>query len=366
MKSHFQDTEIIGFWADAFGPLLSCTALATISVHEGINRISMKSGSVIPSGADRLMLYQIGDHGISEEYVIIELSEGCAYPPDDEPLYEFEVISDTQIRAEWGSESHFNLQRAFQDISAVSRDSIAVIINGDMTNSGVQEEYDVLMRELTHTPGMPETYMSIGNHEYMSGEDADISEERFLQYAYLPDGTHPSSVYYDFYLGSAHFIVLAPDCVDEDSVVWCGAEQLEWLEDTIANTPDDSEIFVFLHEAIQNTVSGSYPEQGWGSYQDDGELLQILKKRDDVILFTSHTHWTMNDQDTIYQDEGLTVLNTAAVGYLWQSNMDAEGEYLPGSQGYFVRVFPTYVEIFGRDFTTRKWIPSAMFVLSKS
>ena len=38
------------------------------------------------------------------------------------------------------------------------------------------------------------------------------------------------------------------------------------------------------------------------------------------------------------------------------------GEYLKGSQGYYVEVYEDKILVLGRDFTNSKWIPSACFI----
>lgn len=81
-------------------------------------------------------------------------------------------------------------------------------------------------------------------------------------------------------------------------------------------------------------------------------------------MFNGHTHWDMNSEKTLhYKTEELPfVLNTASVAYLWSSYDIPEGEFLEGSQGYFVRIYEDKVIVLGRDFLVNKFIPSAMFV----
>ena len=365
MRNGIPESRVIAFWADETGPLREYDALAPITVQEGINRIEMKSGTVIPESAQRLMLFQEGRDGLSYENVEVALPENAVGATEQEPLYEFQVISDTHIRADWAGDNNYNFQRALTDISWVSPESKGIIVNGDMTNRGLPVEYEILMQTAEQVPGLPNLYMGIGNHEYFSVDSYQEAERLFLQTAALPDGTHPERAYYDFYLGSAHFVFLAPDCSSGlgDGVVWCGEEQLAWLEETLSRDGSDVQRFVFLHEAIENTVSGSFPEQEWGSYQDDGVLQEILEASDNTVLFTSHTHWTLNDPDTLFQYGELSILNTAAVAYLSSSEREAAGENIPGSQGYYVRVYDSYIEVFGRDFITGRYLPSAMFRL---
>ena len=63
----------------------------------------------------------------------------------------------------------------------------------------------------------------------------------------------------------------------------------------------------------------------------------------------------------MYSAAGGTVMFTAAsVAYLWT---DAD-EYLEGSQGYYVDIYPTHIVIRGRDFAAGRWLEQASWTLA--
>lgn len=83
-----------------------------------------------------------------------------------------------------------------------------------------------------------------------------------------------------------------------------------------------------------------------------------------LIFLIVNSHWDLNSNRTMYvkDDRVPNIFNTASVAYLWSSYYKNEGEYLKGSQGYYVEVYNDKVLVLGRDFVESKWIPSACFI----
>ena len=90
----------------------------------------------------------------------------------------------------------------------------------------------------------------------------------------------------------------------------------------------------------------------------------FISKYKNVLFFNGHSHWDLNSYQTMYtKDDNLpNIFNTASVAYLWSSYYLNTGEYLKGSQGYYVEVYEDKILVLGRDFTNSKWIPSACFI----
>jgi hypothetical protein len=65
-------------------------------------------------------------------------------------------------------------------------------------------------------------------------------------------------------------------------------------------------------------------------------------------------------------EDSPTAFNTASVGYLWSSYNFTTGEYIPGTHGYYVRIYDDKVVFLGRDFEKNEFIPSAIFVAQKN
>lgn len=85
---------------------------------------------------------------------------------ETKPKMSFSAISDTHIRD--SSFSHNKLLAALQDLYEVDSEADALVINGDITNTGFPEEYSILRELLDQSPIPMNTFMSIGNHEFFS------------------------------------------------------------------------------------------------------------------------------------------------------------------------------------------------------
>ena len=102
----------------------------------------------------------------------------------------------------------------------------------------------------------------------------------------------------------------------------------------------------------------------------DERVREILKKYPQVYFFNGHSHWDMNSHGNAHlaTNDLPNVFNTASVAYLWTSYDNPTGEYLRGSQGYYIYVYEDKVLVLGRDFEQEKFIPSACYeakILSK-
>ena len=90
--------------------------------------------------------------------------------------------------------------------------------------------------------------------------------------------------------------------------------QREWLDEQLKEAVKDDPlkpIFVIHHEHVANTVYGSSDFDGWGmSYFSD-----ILKKYPQVVDFSGHSHYPINDPRSIWQDE-FTALGTGGLYYV--------------------------------------------------
>jgi glucan-binding YG repeat protein/predicted phosphodiesterase len=268
-------------------------------------------------------------------------------------LMQFPVLSDIHIGNK-AQEERF--KRALEDYQSIAYDYDAIAMVGDITNMGVEQQYDDFNRILGAyiTPGA-EKVITIGNHEYWEGiqspEGLDVERymKRFVNKTGMP-GVE-SKVYYDKWINDYHFIAMGSEGFtrpgDYDYAL-ISEEQYNWLETTLAVNADPAKpIFVFLHQAIDDTVYGS---EQWGAGFRDTRLEDILKQYPQVILFSGHSHYLINHPRTIYQ-EGFTMVNTGSVAYGY-----TELGYPGTSQGLLVNVYSDRVEIIAREFTNHTQI----------
>lgn len=316
------------------------------------------------------------------------------------PLLTFQIITDTHITADPAHEYNLNFERALQDLALHAQGSSGIMHVGDITDHGFAEEYAEVHRILQlHQASLPEIRYTLGNHDVGLGH----WESRLAMYTSRMEMPGP---YHDHWIDGYHFIFLG---TEEGLPTFCNLseEQLRWLDrklgERAADAPepevrvvDDLEVYVqqppttvglsrqtgngsqasgstaspeqpvflFLHQPLKDTVAGSLESQEWYGVTQDLELRSILSKYPQTLLFTGHTHWELEVDNTMSPGNGqtATMFNAASVAYLW-TNAD---EHKSGSQGFYVEVYADKVLVRGRDFTTGTWIEEAQYEVANS
>ncbi|MDN3016334.1 metallophosphoesterase [Paenibacillus sp. BSR1-1] len=290
---------------------------------------------------------------------------------DTNPDLQLAVISDTHISTTKQSVVK-KFETALQDLNTVAPEYDVLAVGGDMTDHGLSSEYDLFNSVLKANMNQnASTFMVIGNHEWMEkkvNRNSNVTDsqliERFKSKMNVP------GIYYDQSIQGYHFITIAGEKsestmlstykneADADSA-YISDEQFNWLEQTLANDAKSTKpIFVFLHQPITGTVYGSE----WGAGLEDQKILALLKKYPQVILFSGHSHYPLNDSSSIVQD-GITMVNTSSVAYTYTKGT---GKNTVQSQGYVVNVYDDRVEFKAREFSTGTWIKTVTIPISKA
>lgn len=277
-------------------------------------------------------------------------------PGGQRPLLTFQIITDTHVTADPSHEYNQNFERALQDLADHAQGSSGIMHIGDITDHGFPEEYEEVHRILKlHQAALPEIRYTLGNHDVGLGH----WESRLAMYTSRMGMPGP---YHDHWIGGYHFIFMG---TEEGLPTFCNLsdDQLCWLDRKLGEKLDQP-IFLFLHQPLKDTVAGSLESQEWYGVTQDKELRSILSKYPQTLLFTGHTHWELEVDNTMYPGNGetATMFNSASVAYLW-TNAD---EHKNGSQGFYVEVYPDKVLVKGRDFTTGSWIESAQYEVAMS
>lgn len=273
------------------------------------------------------------------------------------PRLVFPVISDVHI-APTGDESIHKYEQALRYLNARAPQQDAFVIVGDLTNNGTIEEYERHMDTLRkHKQDGAELLIAIGNHDYWNDLPAKEAQARFL------DMTGMEAMYYHRVIQGYHFIVLATE--DKPTHGYFSLEQIEWLkrqlEEAAADAPERP-IFVFLHQHLKDTVYGS---QEWGIQENIGELMAALDPYPQVITFSGHSHYPLNDPRSIHQKR-FTSVGTASISYMEVERGKLQGNLPPGhekfSQGCLVEVHEDKVAITRLDFAHQREIGDAWVV----
>lgn len=283
-----------------------------------------------------------------------------------EKLFEFQVISDLQLD-DTSALKHERAKTAFTQIKEFSPETAGIFIVGDMTDHGYENEYKEMLSIIDEVYGENKPYIEcvIGNHESINGQSYSELMSLYKKY------TGHDKAYFSVEIEGLKFIALGSVKASSEGVgVRCelGTEQINWLEQELASA-DNETVFVFLHQPLKDTVSGSLSNlnQTWDGLNESetARLRAIFAKYPKASLFTGHTHWHLESERAALIGNGsdANFFNTAAVGYLWQGS--GAGEEFDGSQGLFVEVYRDYVVVRGREFQFNQWITSAQFVFSR-
>ncbi len=377
-KNNEKATDCIMYWADASGkPLEGYTSLAKFKLNETETQHAMYSHTIIPDGAKKLIAYTTDGEELSDEAVSVDLPNNSSYKFNEEPLREFQIISDIHVTTDSGAtgeckKSNIHFSQMLNDVKQHSTNSMGIFINGDIANSGSEEEFKkvrTLYNDAQNAGNgtLPAMHMAIGNHDWIKGNP----NNQFQKYCLLFNPslqTMPTNVYYSETVNGYNFIYLGGESAGLRADL--SSTQLSWFDETMQRyTEEDPKkpVFVFLHQSFKNTVAGSLDGQGWDGVSDETSHKNIMKKYNNIVLLNGHSHWELNSESCLYPGNGKipVALNTAAVGYLWSSYNVTSGEFAEGSHGYYVRVYEDKVVFLGRDFENNKYIPSAVFVLDK-
>lgn len=366
------------FWGDETGPLADYTYLgyAPYDAVSGKYTYEMTKGNIIPEGATHLYAYSasgnITEHQkrqsiLSDGFVSCEIN--CDTIDLPQPKYSFEVISDIHVTAEGDYENNLfgvtNNQRAvsaFADIGTNRADTTCINVVGDLVNYGKDGEYQNLSEIIAqHASSIPINY-TIGNHEfYFRGETAGFDESwtAFRNFA----GWDESDGHYRYKIinGDYHIFLGTEGYLEGADTAWgyFSETQRNWLEALLGQAEKEGVCaFVYMHQSIEETVSGSFHSRGqwWSGVNDDALMKEVIESYPNTFLFTGHSHWNLNTYGPFINGgkDGASYFNCASAGYLW---CDADVA-VPGSEGLSVDVYDGYVVVKGRDFENGKWIPN--------
>ncbi len=196
------------WWANAAGPMEGYTKLATVKATGVETVYTLTPDTLIPMGADRILVYASNGAMRSEEAATAMLPAGAGDYKLGTPLHELQVMSDIHINESAAHGYNQQFAAALAEIQRLSPNSMGVFVNGDIADHGVQAEYDQYRRIIRAAgEACPLVYAAIGNHDfYGSGTDAERIA-RFLN----GTGNDSETVYFDRWIDGVHFVFLGSE-----------------------------------------------------------------------------------------------------------------------------------------------------------
>lgn len=266
------------------------------------------------------------------------------------PELVFPVISDVHIDNDSTADME-KFKAAMDQLNKVAPDQDAFVVIGDLTDYGYATEYDKFFSIYNEKKqdGVNSIF-TMGNHDYWNGLSIKDAQTLFLE------KTEMESIYYHKEVNGYHFIALSPENSNTHGLYTI--EQINWLGKQLEAAEKDNPgepIFVFLHQHIKDTVYGS---DLWGTQENKELLYDTLKKYPQVITFSGHSHYPLEDPRTIHQKD-FTSVGTSSVSYLELEPGTLQGFHPEGyrdiSQGMVIEVYNNEVVIKKRDFHKDDW-----------
>ena len=237
------------------------------------------------------------------------------------PAVRFCVASDTHIREDrdYGPERinkviSFARELACRDKNYSSLDAAAFA--GDLTDAGREIQFDMFYKAVSDSLGKDTRLLAT----VAKSHDCNTLGKSALGY-YKKITDLPTDFHYT--INGFHFIGIST--CDEEGIYY-NESQREFLKKALDEASADSPekpIFVFHHEHVKRTVYGSSDFDGWGNdYFSD-----ILFDYPQIIDFSGHSHYPLNDPRSIWQGE-ITALGTGACFYA-EFTVDGERKVRP-------------------------------------
>ena len=140
------------------------------------------------------------------------------------------------------AETNMLTERAMRAVARMSVRPDAIVISGDLTDNGLESEYEVLSEMLERLISVP-VYVIPGNHDRREVMQDALS--------HLPGvSEHPDFIQYAVDVHDVRLVMLDTVIPGSSAGELC-ARRLEWLEATLASEPDRATIVVMHHPPFQ-------------------------------------------------------------------------------------------------------------------
>ncbi len=274
------------------------------------------------------------------------------------------LISDTHISTKTTAQQT-NLERGLKDVASSKVAANVLMLNGDLTENGLPEQYDTLFSIINKKAPAKKTIAVLGNHDCWSQNYFNNFKTKY-NLATLSNITNPYykntvNGYTIFALGSEKGY---QDSADYQNAAYLSDEQLNWLDTQLALTflTSDKPVFVMCHQPINgiNRQAEAWSLGGLGNQSQ--ALLNILKKYADqnhtIILSSGHLHNSI-DYSGVTNQGNLYFVDVPSFGVV-----PSRGTNRTVGIGYVVECYAGKVVLRGRDFISAEFLEDYVYTIN--
>ncbi|ARF67655.1 phosphohydrolase [Paenibacillus larvae subsp. pulvifaciens] len=288
---------------------------------------------------------------------------------DDGSVLGVFVMSDLHVSQ--GSEVARHLDFSLKDVKALGTRFDGLILTGDNTDGGSEEDYKELQRILGKYK-LPPIHANLGNHDFYdvwldkegswnrenmpNGKTDKMSRERFQKYFRTDKPYHKAE------LNGITFLMLSQEVYIQEKPevgegAWYSDEQMNWLKGQMKQHKNDRPIFVMTHQPL--------PPKGrdGGTHQliMAKEFRAILKPYKHVFVFCGHRHQDLEGPAQHYVKETFHYFHNSSLGKVMNTKFEVADK--EKAQSLYVQVFKDKVLIRGRAHDKQSWIESAEWAI---
>ena len=214
----------------------------------------------------------------------------------------------------------------------------AIVIAGDITDIANTANYAVYNKAVSDVYGndAPEMILTMGNHDFWTVKHS-VQAPKQQVYDLFEDEVG-QTVNYHTEVNGFHFIALSPDTHSLNF-----HSSIDWLEEQLAEAAadaPDNPIFIVAHTNAAGTTPGA----------TSAELGEALENYPQAVVFSGHTHYAVQDERTIYQ-ENFTSIDLGASSYY--TIVDRNYENKPSTQGQ-MNMFARLLTVNGNEMEIKR------------
>lgn len=280
-------------------------------------------------------------------------------------LLDFAAISDVHMTDEYLR--RMVLESGLDDMTNAVNKPDALVIAGDMTDDGIESDYENLSKAFSGYDPAENILLALGNHDTWTDENDryELVKENFLKYSKEIADRDLTECYYSTEINGYTFIVMASEGTHVSAYI--SPAQLEWLRAEMDKAAEKGlPVFVISHwpvaftHGLPESFGEEEPEPMDGSFGDqNAEVEAILKDYENVFLISGHIHNGLVNEE---RSELYGYTSVESYGSLHSINLPSfmfptsRGNFMNGS-GYSIEVYENEVVIRARNFISGTWLP---------
>lgn len=292
------------YWADSNGAFPTWQSFAYFPIEpNGVGMYKMEGGRAIPEEATHVLARAVSADFASVEEVLAPIPK-MAERMTEEPMQRFLVMTDLHLSSKpWQVRKALSMARGYD----------AVLITGDMTNDGTQEQLELFWQCVTEVIPQVPVFAVTGNHDYPRYPlpqipdgicDYPTLQQKLLERAegmgisYRQD----DSGAYVAAMGDTEIIGLNA-ATHWRRFKFPDNALLEWLTVHLQESKAKRHI-ILCHAPLR--LHHPYPPENGECYLSRDSVLQriIDAERTEVIFLSGHTHYSMNCREGCVEMDG--------------------------------------------------------------